>query len=179
MTVQHLTLVIDLDGVCADFHGALIEYVGPPTDLKGWGFEEWYPIASQREKLEAVTAAPESYRNLRLLPACKKTLGILRSAGHKLIAVTARPKEAEEVTKEWCHRNLRGIFHEIRVVGPDQKLDEILSINPHLILDDNAKTCQALRQKGLYAVLFSQPWNMTAEGHRAMGWTHFRKGMYL
>jgi 5'(3')-deoxyribonucleotidase len=179
VTVQHLTLVIDLDGVCADFHGALIEHVGPPRDIRGWGFEEWYPEAALREKAEAFTADPESYRNLALLPACKKTLNALHNAGHRLIAVTARPKEAEEVTKEWCHRNLRGLFHEIRVVGPEEKVGKILDIHPHLILDDNSKTCQALREKGLYAIMFSQPWNMAAEGNRTMGWTHFRKGMCL
>jgi len=177
MTVQHLMIVVDLDGTIADFHGALIERVGPPQSQDGWGFEEWYKEPKQIEAANAFVADPESYRNLQLLPAAKKSIKALADAGHKLIAVTARPPGAKEITEEWLRRHFRGCFIEVHVVGPEEKVPTIVGLWPHMVVDDNQKTVEALREIGVNAVIFTQPWNWKCDPPRTNGWTHFRKVM--
>lgn len=180
MPIQHPTLVIDIDGVLADFHGALIEAVGPPQSQDGWGFEDWYTEQAQVDKANAFTANPESYRNLRPIPVSKKTVQAMDRAGWCLIVVTSRPKDAEDVTREWLRRNFRGCFDQIHVVGSSaEKIELIRTLNPHMVVDDNQKTIEALRQAGIPAIVFAQPWNWKCDPPITSGWTHFRKVMML
>jgi len=181
MNVLHLRIVLDLDGCLADFHGALVETVGPPARIDAWGMKDWYPDNPAKVKeAQAFLKDPENYQHLHLLPAAKKTMKQLSERGHKLHIVTARPKTSgmKEATEEWVHRNLRGYIDSVQVVGDgkvETKVNVIKKMAPHICVDDRADTVEALRKEGLYAVVYNQPWNKKVSPPRIFGWTHFRK----
>ena len=188
MQAQHLTIVLDLDGVLADFHGKIVEECGPPVTF-GWDFKTWYPrttkvrglrsaIAWSRdkpwEKADALCRLPSTYENLQPLPGARKGVRALSQAGHKLYVVTARPGNCAEVTFEWCGRWLPRDLEDVIVVsGWKNKLPILRKINPHIVLDDNAETVLELRKAGLHAVVFNQPWNVSVPPPRVDGWRHF------
>lgn len=177
MTVQHLRIGLDLDGVVCDFHGALIEAVGAPSRMDGWDWATWYPLSLEKQaQAAAFTADPESYANLAMLPGAKRGVRALHDFGHKITIVTARPKDAEEATQAWVRRHLRGDIEEVMVVGGNgEKVERIVEQAFHLVIDDNAVTIQRLVELGIGAVVFNQPWNVgKVDAPRVYDWRHLR-----
>lgn len=178
MTVAHLKIVLDMDGVIADFCGAIIEAFGhPPKDSAGWDWNDWYPGDMElQERARAFTKNPESYRNLQPLPGARKSIRKIAQAGHPLYIVSARPKGAQEITEAWVHKYLRGDIKEVHTVGTSQKVHFIEEMHPHLVVDDRPEIIKSLQELGIPVVIFDQPWNVDkVDGPRAYGWTHLRK----
>lgn len=173
----HLTIVLDMDGVIADFHGTLIEKVGAPKRMDSWKWEDWYPGDEKRQiEAKAFTSSPDSYHFLQPLPGARKSIRKIAEAGNKIYIVTGRPEGADWVTQDWVNKYLRGDIEKVFVVGHASKVGTIKELSPHLVVDDNADTIHQLVEAGIGAVVFNQPWNQDVkDAPRVYGWTHLRK----
>ncbi len=74
--------------------------------------------------------------------------------------VTARPELGP--IEEWMAQQLPGHSRELHMVatgGFEEKADVLRHLNIHYFVEDRLDTCYLLKEQGIHAVLFAQPWN--------------------
>lgn len=105
-----MKLLLDVDGVVADFIGSLLETINSklqPSDIKEWGFLEILP-SDERAKAEAVLKKPSFWRNLPLLDGAKEGVQELRDRGFEITWLTS-PWEScpgwDRARTEWVHHH--------------------------------------------------------------------------
>ena len=171
-------LGVDLDGVCADYTGALREVVAAdrgvdPASLpleRSWDFGEWGLSAADFERLHR--AAVLEHRIFRTMPAIEgvaEVLWRLSDAGVWIRIITHRlyvnwgHATAVADTVDWLDG--AGVpYRDLCFLGakPQVEADCYVEDAPHNVV--------ALRATGAHVIVFDQPYNRDVDGPRAAHW---------
>jgi uncharacterized HAD superfamily protein len=99
---------------------------------------------------------------IRAISAISKT--------HKLILITARPKNTYDNTKLWINMYFPNMFTDMHYNDDwekssvhGNKLEIGKNANIDLLIDDAIKTVYEFATNGIPTLLFDQPWNQTDE----------------
>lgn len=148
-------IVLDIDGVLADFEGSFCESFGKDKRhlVK---LDARYPNKS-KEIIEFVQD-PNTYTDLRVLPLGRQIALWINKRGYRIEMVSSRPHSAFKITLHWLTSN--GIpFDSIYVDDSEPKVGEIEQINPIFAIDDLGEVAEKLAKVGIPTILISQPWN--------------------
>lgn len=171
---------VDLDGVCADFYGAMrhlaAEWTGLPveelTEEVTYGLKEW-----NLDKLGGYTRLHRWAVTQRRLfadapPIPGAPAGLRRIAAHpdvRIRIITNRlflphfHREAATQTIDWLDHH--GIPYRDLCLLPDKA-----AVGAHLYIDDTPENVQALRDKGLKTIVYTNSTNRELDGPRADNW---------
>ena len=174
-------LNLDLDGVCADYSGALRDWlvahgrmdpdVVPSRDEYDLTAAEGWPFAGRDDYLAAHKAAEADhlYATMKPIPGVSRALNRLVD-GHVYIRIVT-------------HRLFVSGQHRMVVSDTARWLDEQHipymslcfaglkdSIQATVHIDDSPANIRVLREVGQHVVVFDQPYNRTLGGPRMTGW---------
>jgi 5'(3')-deoxyribonucleotidase len=181
-------LGVDLDGVVADFYGALrpiaAEWLGVPvtdlTDEVSYGLPEWNLRSSdeyQQLHRFAVTQK-DIFRNLRPLPGAAATLRRLayerdiriRIITHRLY-IKYTHRAAIQQTTEWLET--QGVpYWDLCFMGDKG------AVGASLYIEDSPPNIDVLKRAGKNVIIFANSTNRTVEGKRAHTWQEL-EGMVI
>ena len=148
------SIVLDCDGVLADFEGAFCEEFGY-NSRHLTPLEERYP--EYKDDIELFVMSSATYENLDVLPTGVKIARWAESEGFDIYVVSSRPSYTAQVTGLWLKRN-RIPFHFLEV-GIYSKISEIIRIDPVLAVDDMLEVCWNCYRFQVYSMLMDSPWN--------------------
>lgn len=155
MSHQRLEVVLDIDGVLADFEGYFCETFGE-AHRDRVGLQARYP--EQKEKIIRFVNSPETYRYLDALQVGLDIAQWLSFEGISVHIVTSRPVGSHLVTQEWLHK-----FHVpfTSITTKKDKVAFIRSLKPALAVDDIISVANELYQSDIPTILVRHPWNDT------------------
>jgi 5'(3')-deoxyribonucleotidase len=176
---NRFVLGVDLDGVCADFYGALrhiaAEWLDVPvatlTEDVRYGLEEWGLDAmggyealhrfavTQRQLFSRMEPIPGAAAALRRLSADDVRIRIIT---HRLF-IKHFHREAVSQTIEWLDRH--GIPYWDLCL-----MESKAAVGADLYIEDSPRNIEALRDKGLATIVFSNSTNGDLPGPRAEDW---------
>lgn len=163
------TILVDMDGVVADFVSAAIDVVGLPvfaSQVTKWNFFEDY--MTEDEFWQALREYEGFWsRRIKEYPWTWGLMQKIISTGVDIVFASSPCKDPESASGKlkWLESNpsLHGIKIEYML---GQK--KWLMANPrHLLIDDNEDNCRKFQERGGNAILFPQPWNES--GRRGYG----------
>jgi 5'-nucleotidase len=172
-------LGVDLDGVCADYTGALREVVAAekgvaPETLpleRSWDFSEWQLSSEDFARLhQAAVLEHRIFRTMRPIEGAAEVLWRLSDAGIWIRIITHRlyvnwgHAVAVADTVDWLDG--AGIpYRDLCFLGakPQVEADCYIEDAPHNVA--------ALRSTGAHVIVFDQPYNRDVDGPRARSWS--------
>lgn len=155
------TVLVDMDGVIADFEGAFCDAFGYENRELA-SLTARYPQVPS-DLIEEFVNTPSNYADLLpifggavLLPS------VLKQRGYYVVILTSRPKHLAEVTKEW----LEGYSIEYNEIwyAPNKgiAIQEFNTMYPgrrgFLLIDDIVSNFNGLPES-VQGVAWAQPWN--------------------
>lgn len=147
------TVVVDVDGVLADFEGAFCEEFGyERRELVS--LESRYP--AQARKINAFLNDGFVYKNLKPLERGLEIVHYLNENGFDVNIVTARPFGLESVTRDWMKRY--GVRYS-SIISDRPKIGRIALIKPLCAVDDLFSVHTALLGHNIPTILVAHPWN--------------------
>lgn len=184
--VRPFVLGVDLDGVCADFYGAMraiaAEWLGRdeselPREV-GYGLEEWGLDQREYRKLHRFAVTQRNlFRRMAPLPGTGPALRRLSAQGIRIRIIT--------------HRLYIEHFHQTSVAQTVEWLDhhgipywdlcfmrEKGEVGADLYVDDAPVNIDQLQREGKDVIVFSNSTNRHIEtdpDHRATGWEELEK----
>ena len=171
-------IVLDIDGVMANFHEEVIKRMGPPKEMKEYSLAKWYP--GRNKEIREIVVDPSTYMNLRPIVGSQKVVRWMAEAGFHIHIVTARPNVPgmDDVTNKWLRRHFNKMYRTLALVDYRKKAEYIASFAPHLAIDDSPEHVKGMRKRGVNVILFAQIYNHEA-GRKdklpvAMGWEHVK-----
>lgn len=151
------TVVLDVDGVLADFEGAVTEKFGD-KDRHIVKLDQRFP--DKAVEIADFVFNPLTYKDLGVLPFGKHIALWLEKAGYRIDVVSSRPPLAKGITKNWLIRN--GIpFDSLWVDNSEDKTSVIGKIRPLFAVDDIGVIAERLAKLGIPCILIAQPYNIT------------------
>lgn len=160
-------ILLDLDGVLADFwgdalrtHGRVVDYATrPPGEYdipKALGISD----AEFWAKIDANGNAWPFWAFMRLYPWAKQLYEGLKALDDGLVFVSSPPEasfaSAGKITWIQTHFGCEAA-RDLLLVPSEHK--RLLASRRTVLLDDSSKNCAQFRAAGGEAVLFPQPWN--------------------
>ena len=152
-------VVIDIDGVLANFEGAFCEKFGW-ENRELVGLELRYP--EHVEEIETFTWNPSTYEYLDILDIGVRIARFCYTALFDIYIVSSRPQEVEAISGRWLKQN-KIPFHFMSV-DSESKMARIRRINPVFIVDDLYSVCKDASDAGIPSFLIDHPWNQENEG---------------
>lgn len=152
--MKNKTVVVDIDGVLADFELAFCERFGYDHRDKE-RLEERYPrnALAVSEFLDD----PYVYEDLKPIELGLQVVDYLRTRGDVWITlVTARNPIMQTITKRWLQRNK--VQYNSTSFG-SHKVGAISQINPICAIDDLLSVHNGLLGLNVPVLLIDQPWN--------------------
>lgn len=147
------TVVVDVDGVLADFEGAFCEKFGyDRRELVS--LESRYP--AQARKINAFLNDGFVYKNLKPLELGLEIVRYLNENNFEVSIVTARPFGLELVTRDWMKRY--GVKYS-SLISDRPKTGRIALIKPLCAVDDLFSVHTALLGHNIPTILVAHPWN--------------------
>lgn len=148
------SVVLDIDGVLADFEGYFCYRFGW-ENRNLYKLEERYP--KRVEEIEYFVQSPMTYSSLNLIELGAKIARFCENQGFEISIVSSRPKSAEDVTMKWLQRN-KIPFNYVSV-GYLNKFLVIERLNPLFIVDDLTSMVELCANYGIPSFLMAQDWN--------------------
>ena len=162
-----MKIVLDLDGVVANFDKAAIEHFGP-CDQSLYNLKHRWP--EKKAEIDVFLKDPATY--LSLEPIAGAFEAVERLAGtNQLYAVSARSAHVHDATRYWLEQHgFLFHFNEVHVVGWAEKTGVVSSLLPDLAIDDSPYQVNEMRQAGIAVAVFDAPYNKDVPGPRINGW---------
>jgi 5'(3')-deoxyribonucleotidase len=160
------TVVVDIDGVLADFEGRLDRTLSAKfgdrsrSDRSKYTMEERY--AKDLEVLKYALdfiADPNSYYGLDECEGGINFVETLMDDGYKVLYVSARNESAYSITRRWLtkHTTDPDIF---LFCGVESKADFLKDFGEvDFAVDDSPVQIEKMKESGITAVVWHQPWN--------------------
>ena len=146
-------VVVDVDGVLADFEGAFCDVFGyERRELVS--LESRYP--SQTRKIVEFINDPFVYKELRPLQIGLDIVEYLNMKGFDVHVVTGRPFGMEGVTRRWLQQNL---IQFDTLTLDTHKTGAIALLKPLCAVDDLFSVHKALLGHNIPTILVAHPWN--------------------
>jgi len=145
--LKHRKIGLDIDGVLADFNGAINEKIGNPD------YEpiDWADPLTIRE-FNKVKAIPEFWANLK--PLC----GAADIPFEAHCYITARSVDIE-VTRKWLHNNGFPDVPVYSVGTGESKIEVAKKAGIDFFIDDYYNNFVELNKAGICTFLYDRPWN--------------------
>ena len=122
------------------------EMMGWPSEMKGQFFAD---------KLEYIMDNAEIKEN------AKEVINKLHDEGNKIVFISFRKgkyiKDPYLLTKNWLDRN--GVHYDKIYVDTGSKVDECISENVNLFIDDKESHCEDVASAGIDVLLFTNAYN--------------------
>lgn len=161
-------IVLDIDGVLANFEKAACDYFGP-CDRTLYSLTARWP--TRAADVAAFCNDPETYANLSMVRNAADGVMRLACLGHKISYCTARPNVNGmiDVTRDWLAVNC---FETgpLWLVPYKEKAGFCRKLSPFAVIDDAPDHIKAMHELGINVVVFEQPWNSYSLGPRLFGW---------
>lgn len=146
-------IVVDIDGVLADFEGAFCEEFGyDRRELVS--LESRYP--AQARKINRFLNNGFVYKNLKPLELGLEIVRYLSDNDFDVCIVTARPFGLESVTRDWLKRY--GVEYT-SFVSERSKTEAIVRMKPLCAVDDLFSVHTALLKHNIPTIIVAHPWN--------------------
>jgi 5'(3')-deoxyribonucleotidase len=154
-------ILLDMDGVCADFVGAACKLHGKPTSevdcwdfFEKWGIDEdafWEPINN---------AGRDFWANLEPYPWLDELVASVSMMDPSFYICTKPSMQASCLAGklDWIHKHFGRKFR--RYIFTPNKTP--LASEGRLLIDDSDTNCEAFEQAGGWSILVPQPWNKNA-----------------
>lgn len=173
MSIRHIGL--DIDGVVADFPGAVERWVKNvygydpvPVDCWDW-FMQW-PDGKMvwRTLYERGVTQDEVFLDCVPIEGAINGVDWLIHEGYDLTFVTNRPENSMEQTAQWL---IECGWYGVPILHTDDKSE----LGADLYIDDYGENVRALVAGGNEAWLFHQAWNAEYDDlDRVMNWPHLK-----
>lgn len=153
------TVLLDCDGVLADFAGALLSWAGPAfsrSQLTETDLIQSLGLEHRQEEFDAVASEPGFCESLPILEGAQDFVESLRSFTSEIIVVTSPYSAA----KLWTFERLRWLEKHFAITKHDvifAKRKEL--IRGDILIDDFPKNVKPFAERGGHALLIDQPWN--------------------
>jgi hypothetical protein len=149
-------IVIDVDGVLADFEKAFCNKFGY---RKRWcvNLEDRYP--RMLDQIDLFVNLSSVYEHLDVVHTGYEIAKWCSQKGFDIHVVSSRPDYAIQVTDAWLKRN-RIPYSDLSVAN-SSKLDRIININPLFIVEDILENCLKCADFGIPSFLINWPWNQS------------------
>ena len=139
----------------------------PPHELLGISFETYL------ESLDQIRASVSAHENLTPNPLIREWL-VTHGRRYRHLALTARPAHAAGAGAAWVLNHFGAWIRTVAFVPPrkpahwpdyDLKKVEYLEWFDHeaILIDDAETNVMEVKEKGLKATLFPQPWNSSTQ----------------
>jgi 5'(3')-deoxyribonucleotidase len=148
------SVVIDIDGVLADFEGAFCRKFGF-NHREYVELERRYPLKAY--EIDLFVNSPLTYANLDILPLGVEIAKWFYDNKFDIHLISSRPEQLLTKTAFWLKRN-KIPFHFLQV-GVQTKLGSVLRINPVVAIDDMLKFVLSYADFDIPSLLIDQPWN--------------------
>lgn len=161
-------IALDLDGCGFRFEQKAVDRFGD-CDRSQYSFAKRWP--NQRKAVNAFVESPLSYLGLPVERGFAKAVADLRAGGHSVHFVTARPASLLMRGVTMIELARHGVRYDgLHLVHYTEKANFILEEGFDLAVDDAPDHINALREMGVYAVVFRQPWNWSVPGPAVDEW---------
>lgn len=151
--MNYNTVVVDIDGVLADFEGAFCDEFGDER-RELVSLESRYPM--QARKINVFINNGFVYKNLKPLELGLEIVRYLNENDFEVSIVTARPFGLESVTRDWLSRY--GVEYA-SFISDRSKTGQIALMKPLCAVDDLFSVHTALLGHNIPTILVAHPWN--------------------
>lgn len=148
-------VVLDMDGVLADFEGYFCKKFGyEHRELAK--LDDRYP--DKYAEIIDFVKDPTTYSRLNIIYLGRQIAKWLDKNDFVIHIVSSRPASAYSFTQHWLNR--AGIpFHSLHVDDSVDKTKIIAKIKPAFAIDDLGTVAEKLAKYDIPVLLISQPWN--------------------
>lgn len=154
MTRKNNTVVLDMDGVLADFEGRFCKRFGY-NDRHILSLEKRYP--DEADEIKKFVNDPAVYMSLDPIPLGLEIVNYLHKNKYDISIVSSRPSSVFQTTFRWL------LFYDVPFlslsVDKSSKVDRIARLDPICCVDDMAEVARDVQVVGINCVLFDWPWN--------------------
>lgn len=161
-------IVLDVDGVLADFEGRLVETLEKEFGEIARSNRQFFRLEDRwKDRPEIVARAKEYVENpnfyycLEEYPEVTSFAQDLNDFGYPLMFVSSRPLSAETFTRRWINKKL-DLPEYVRVFcGVRDKADFLKEIadGVDFVIDDNPEEVKRLQKAGFSTLCWEQEWN--------------------
>jgi 5'(3')-deoxyribonucleotidase len=156
---NHKTILLDVDGVLADFVGAVLKLVNKPkVKINRWDFHEQICMTANELWATIDLVGHDFWANIPMLPWVNKLIDVVYRHGmvdNTLLCTS--PSLSDECNSgkiAWIRKNLPG-FSRRFMVTPCKHLLR----GDFILVDDSDENCERFWEIKQEAILFPQPWN--------------------
>ncbi len=158
-----MRVALDLDGTVVDFMGAVCQQHNieqgtrlTESDIVAWDFlpltvfptwADFWPWVQDRHLFLKAVAYPGAVETVRRW---------MTATDHRIVAVTHRPRWAEEDTRTWLLRH--------RILPEIVWADDKTLLDFDLWIDDSPDVLARLAQRGSHVIRMIRPWNHPIAG---------------
>lgn len=139
MSSRDKTIILDVDGVCADFIGAVLDTVGNPFPrdaIKRWNFFDMLDPDVKRVLFSRMRD-PLWWAQLDPVPGAMAGVRRLRGAGYHIVFATVPWRECSS----WANARLEWLYHYFSDIPYNAMLGERKDLlRCRAIIDDKAET---------------------------------------
>ena len=150
------SVVLDVDGVLADFEKAFCEKFGY-NKRHCVNLEQRYP--KDTDLIDLFVNFSPVYEKLDTIPIGCEISKWCDKKGFGIHVVSSRPDYVTWTTSTWLKRN-KIPFHYLSVANIP-KVDRIIRINPLFVVEDILSTCLKCAEFGIPSFLVDWPWNQS------------------
>lgn len=158
--------IFDVDGVLADFEGALVNYLSDSYDMdlsrhrrELYSLEDRYADILPFEDVKRFANTPSSYIHLESLHGVKFVNDLI-DRGWDVWFLSSRPMIARGATERWLNNRIPR-YYETRgvLVGVSDKHVAAKEWGADILVDDSPETVNQALNAGVNAFAWDQPWN--------------------
>lgn len=165
-----MRIAIDLDGVCYEWQRTYRymlrvyhQVFMPPVEAFWyyWNAPDQFTTKQQRDWMWKEGVELGLFRYGHMVAGTRIGLQALAEAGHDLVVVTHRPKNAINDTLDWVRYYFNDIpLSEVRILSNQEPKT---CVDADVLIDDKPENVIEWCATGRKAILFSQPWNRDME----------------
>lgn len=168
--MKKMVILVDLDGICADMVGALIDAYntyeaegGQEVDVstcENYRLEDWTPLGKDLWKF---VNTPGFYRSLPELPGAVDALGRLKAAGHDITILSSPGDNPRAATEKllWVQDHMPFLSYRDIILTPKKHI-----CRGDIFIDDDPNKVVAMRESWPSTKIFGIEWpyNRKAKG---------------
>lgn len=167
-------LGFDVDGVAADFTGAMLEAIGTdvkPEDIKEWAFKKFL-TEEEGKRADEVMKDMDFWLNLPVIDGAKQKIRALKSVGYTIIWITSpwpTCPEWEDARRDWVMEH----FGDDPVVVTKEKW----KVGTSLLVDDKPDNIEQWKEHcpDKKVFLFDAPYNRDYHGAPRVDWNSIER----